>query len=155
MKPNEKMVNELINTKGIPITFGGNLSSLSIQRGWTQKELKLYQELKGSTDINAEMFITKNKKESGKVIDFRDNKYGYILKKRAQPIECFVTSPPEINDFMVHPESNRLLHITKVITMEGKPNRHTLETVDTHIQMKKGSTPKYHSIKEFLGWDNS
>ena len=53
----KKRIENLVEKQGKPITFGGNLSSLSIKNGWTYEDLELYQELEGGTNITADDFI--------------------------------------------------------------------------------------------------
>lgn len=58
----EEKVRLLIEKQGIPIILGDSLSSLSVARGWTYDDLKLYQEVHGETKVSAEDFgFTKEK----------------------------------------------------------------------------------------------
>ncbi len=58
----KERVRRLVETQGIPFTFGDILSSLSVLSGWTYDDLKLYQEVHGETKISAKDFgFTKEK----------------------------------------------------------------------------------------------
>ena len=56
-KEKKEIMRKVVEIRGKPVTFGDNLSSLSIKNGWTYEDLRLYQEIHGETNITADDLI--------------------------------------------------------------------------------------------------